>query len=115
MSEMEHKYYEDQKTERQMFCSKDVAAEHLDEVKKLIALVQPHLKNVLARQRRDYGIDEETFPMDYPVSEQAGDIDGTPVHNIGMERQCGKVDYRLKKLEDGGSSPGKTRGLTQLE
>ena len=25
-------------------------------------------------------------------------IDDTPVHNIGMERQCGQVDYRLKKL-----------------
>ena len=24
-------------------------------------------------------------------------IDETPVHNIEMERQCGKVDYRLKK------------------
>ncbi|KAI4823838.1 hypothetical protein KUCAC02_012393 [Chaenocephalus aceratus] len=36
--------------------------------------------------------------MDYPVSEQASNIDDTPVHNIGMERQCGKVDYRLKKL-----------------
>ncbi|QQP57996.1 Hypothetical protein FKW44_003170 [Caligus rogercresseyi] len=36
--------------------------------------------------------------MDYPVSEQASNIDGTPVHNIGMERQCGKVDYKLKKL-----------------
>lgn len=76
----------------------DVAAEHLDEVKKLTDLMLPHLKTVLARQRRDYGIDEETFPMDYPVSEQASNIDGTPVHNIGMERQCGKVDYRLKKL-----------------
>uniref|UniRef100_A0AAV2MI12 Uncharacterized protein n=1 Tax=Knipowitschia caucasica TaxID=637954 RepID=A0AAV2MI12_KNICA len=86
-------------TEEVLNSVSDVAAEHLDEVKKLIALMQPHLKTVLARQRRDYGIDEETFPMDYPVSEQAGDIDGTPVHNIGMERQCGKVDYRLKKLE----------------
>ncbi|KAK5923233.1 hypothetical protein CgunFtcFv8_000222 [Champsocephalus gunnari] len=36
--------------------------------------------------------------MDYPVSEQASNIDDTPVHNIGMERQCGEVDYRLKKL-----------------
>ena len=36
--------------------------------------------------------------MEYPVSEQATNIDDTPVHNIGMERQCGKVDYRLKKF-----------------
>ncbi|QQP50653.1 Hypothetical protein FKW44_011728 [Caligus rogercresseyi] len=85
-------------TEEVLNSVSDVAAEHLDEVKKLTDLMLPHLKTVLARQRRDYGIDEETFPMDYPVSEQASNIDGTPVHNIGMERQCGKVDYRLKKL-----------------
>ena len=36
--------------------------------------------------------------MDYAVSDQATNIDETAVHNIGMERQCGKVDYRLKKL-----------------
>ncbi|KAJ4945964.1 hypothetical protein JOQ06_023642 [Pogonophryne albipinna] len=84
-------------TEEVLNSVSDVAAEHLDEVKKLTDLMQPHLQTVLARQRRDYGIDEETFPMDYPVSEQAN-IDDTPVHNIGMERQCGKVDYRLKML-----------------
>ncbi|KAK1882685.1 ATP-dependent zinc metalloprotease FtsH [Dissostichus eleginoides] len=85
-------------TEEVLNSVSDVAAEHLDEVKKLTDLMQPHLQTVQARQRRDYGIDEETFPMDYPVSEQASNIDDTPVHNIGMERQCGKVDYRLKKL-----------------
>ncbi|QQP38065.1 Hypothetical protein FKW44_018543 [Caligus rogercresseyi] len=85
-------------TEEVLNSVSDVAAEHLDEVKKLTDLMLPHLKTVLARQRRDYGIDEETFPMVYLVSEQASNIDGTPVHNIGMERQCGKVDYRLKKL-----------------
>ncbi|KAK1878430.1 Dihydroorotate dehydrogenase B (NAD(+)) catalytic subunit [Dissostichus eleginoides] len=85
-------------TEEVLNSVSDVAAEHLDEVKKLTDLMQPHLQTVLARQRRDYGIDEENFPMDYPVSEQASNIDDTPVHNIGMERQCGKVDYRLKKL-----------------
>ncbi|KAJ8395920.1 hypothetical protein AAFF_G00026280 [Aldrovandia affinis] len=36
--------------------------------------------------------------MDYPVSDQASNIDETLMHNIGMERQCGKVDYRLRKL-----------------
>ena len=76
----------------------DIAEEHIDEVRKLANLMLPHLQTVLARQRRDYGIDDEAFLMDYPVSEQASNIDETPVHNIGMERQCGKVDYRLKKL-----------------
>ena len=76
----------------------DLAEEHIEEVKKLTNLMLPHLQTVLARQRKDYGIDEETFPMEYPVSDQATKIDETPVHNIGMERQCGKVDYRLRKL-----------------
>ncbi|KAJ8395923.1 hypothetical protein AAFF_G00026310 [Aldrovandia affinis] len=76
----------------------DLAAEHVEEVKKLANLMLPHLQTVLARQRRDYGIDEEAFQMDYPVSDQESNIDETPVHNIGMERQCGKVDYRLRKL-----------------
>ena len=75
----------------------DIAEEHKEEVYKLANLMLPHLQTVLARQRRDYGIDEESFEMDFPVFDQAAKIDETPVHNIGMERQCGKVDYRLKK------------------
>ena len=58
----------------------------------------PELRTVLARQRRDYGLDKETFPPTFPVEEQATNIDDTPVHNISMERFCGTVDYRLKKL-----------------
>ena len=69
-----------------------------EDVIKLTNLMLPHLQKVLARQRRDYGIDEESFPREYPVEEQATNIDDTPVHNIGMERQCSKVDYRLQKL-----------------
>ncbi|KAJ8367646.1 hypothetical protein AAFF_G00313980 [Aldrovandia affinis] len=76
----------------------DLAAEHVEEVKKLTNLMLPHLQTVLARQRRDYGIDEEAFQMDYPVSDQASYIDETSVHNISMERQHGKVDYKLTKL-----------------
>eukprot|EP00058_Branchiostoma_floridae_P018115 XP_002603604.1 hypothetical protein BRAFLDRAFT_93148 [Branchiostoma floridae] len=85
-------------TEEVLSSVSDVAEEHMEEVKKLTNLMLPHMQTVLARQRRDYGIDEESFPMDYPVSDQASNIDETPVHNIGMERQCGKVDHRLKKL-----------------
>ena len=47
---------------------------------KLTNLILPHLQQ-LARQRRDYGIDEESFSQQYPVEEKA------------MERQCGNVDY----------------------
>ena len=64
----------------------------------MVKLTNLHLQQVLARQRRDYGIDEETFPQQYPVEEQASNIDDTPVHNTGMERQCGKVDYRLQQI-----------------
>lgn len=58
----------------------------------------PELRTVLARQRRDYGISEE-FPAQYPVEEQAANIDEAPVHNLDAERNFGKVDYRLKKIQ----------------
>ncbi len=35
--------------------------------------------------------------MDLPVFDQAAKIDETQVNYIGMERQCGKFDYWLKK------------------
>ena len=75
-----------------------VAEEHTEEVLKLVNLIIPNLRTVLARQRRDYGISED-FPAQFPVDEQAPVIDDTPVHNLGMERQCGTVDHRLKKLQ----------------
>ena len=75
-----------------------MANEYLEDVVELTNLMLPHLQQVLARQRRDYGIDEKSFPQQYPVEEQASNIDDTPVHNIGMERQCGKVNYRLQNL-----------------
>ena len=37
----------------------------------MINLMLPHLRKLLARQRRDYGIDEESFPQQYSVEEQA--------------------------------------------
>ena len=76
----------------------DLAEDHIDDVRKLTNLMLPELQTVLARQRKDYGIDQDEYEMEYPIFEQAENIDETPVHNIGMERQCGKVDYRLKKF-----------------
>ena len=76
----------------------EVAAEYKGEVVQLINFMLPELKTVLARQRRDYGIDEELFPVQYPIEKQTANLDDTPVHNIGMERLCGLVDYRLHKL-----------------
>ena len=76
----------------------DIAKEHMDEVKTLTNFILPECRTVLARQRRDYGISDE-FPAQYPVEEQAANIDETPVNNLAMERQFGTVDYRLKKLK----------------
>ena len=58
----------------------------------------PELKTVLARQRRDYGISED-FHSQYPVKQKAANIDEAPVHNLDAERNFGKVDYRLKKIQ----------------
>ena len=80
-----------------LFAVTDLAEEHKEEVIKLTKLMLPEMKTGLARQRRDYGIDEESFPAQFPVEEQAEKKDDTPVHNIGMERLCGKIDYRLHK------------------
>ena len=75
-----------------------VVSDNADEVIKLTNLMLPELKTVLARQRRDYGLDQENFPAQFPVENQATNLDDTPVHNIGMERFHGLVDYRLKKM-----------------
>ena len=76
------------------------ANEYIGEATMVANLTMEELRIVLARQRRDYGIDEELFPAEFPVLDQAGNIDDTPVTNIGMERSCGKVDYRLQKLKN---------------
>ena len=68
------------------------------EVISLANLCLPELRTVLARQRRDYGISED-FPAQYPVEQQAANIDEAPVHNLDAERNVGKVDYRLKKIQ----------------
>ena len=62
----------------------------------------PELKTVLARQRQDYGI-SEAFQPQYPVEDQAANVDDTPVINIAMEWLCGKVDYRIHKLKELGA------------
>ena len=74
-----------------------MASEHKEEVMKLAEGMLPHLRTVIARQRRDYGIDEERFPSQYPVESQSANIDQTPVHNLAAERACWKIDYRLKR------------------
>ena len=75
-----------------------VALDHKEELVMLTNLMLSEMKIVLARQRRDYGVDEEAFPAVYPIEKQASNINGTPVNNCGMESFCGQVDYRAKKL-----------------
>ena len=77
-----------------------MALQHKVEVIKLANLTMAELRVVLARQRRDYGIGKEAFPPQFPVQEPAANVDDAPVHNMGMERICGKVDYRLEKLKN---------------
>ena len=76
---------------------REAAEENMEECVTLLNLCLPEMKTVLARQRRDYGISDE-FEPEYPVFDQAANVDDTPVNNIAMERVCGKVDQRLKKL-----------------
>ena len=77
-----------------------LAKEFTEEVVKVANLTMEEARIVLARQRRDYGIDEDQFPAQYPVMEQATNINDTPVNNVVCERTCGKVDYRLQKLKN---------------
>ena len=65
---------------------------------KLVNMMREDLRTVLGRQRRDYGLDQERFPVEFPVEQQAENVDDCPVTNLDMERACGKVDYREKKL-----------------
>lgn len=73
------------------------AEEYQTEVVKLAGLMVPELREVLARQRRDYGIDEERFPPQFPVEQQAANIEDAPTHNMAGERDHGWIDYRLHK------------------
>lgn len=74
-----------------------LAEEYRTEVMKLAGLMLPELREVLARQRRDYGVDEERFPPQFPVEQQASNIEDTPTHNMAGERDHGWIDYRLHK------------------
>ena len=68
----------------------------------------PYLGTVLARQRRDYGIDEERFPSQYPVESQAANIDQTPEHNLAADRLQDQEDTQPSSSEQGPAS-GDTR------
>ena len=77
----------------------ETAHENEKDVIMLINLMLPELATTLARQRRDYGLDMENFPAQFPIDDQANNIDDTPTNNMDMERLMGKTDYRLQKLQ----------------
>ena len=78
---------------------KQHAMEQIDDAVKLSNFILPELKTFLARQRRYYGINEASFSAQFPIEEQASNIDDPQVTNLAMERQCGTPDYRLPKLK----------------
>ena len=82
----------------------EVAHEHETDVLMLVNHLLPELGKTLARQRRDYGLDEEAFPVEFRVEEQAMNIDDTPTNNMEMERLMGRTDYRLQKLQTLGAA-----------
>ena len=75
---------------------RDTAQDHIEDCVGLLNLIFPAMQKCLAKQRRDYSLSDE-FPAEYPVFDQAKNVDDTPVHNLAMENQCGTVDYRLHK------------------
>ena len=77
---------------------REVGEEHVEDVVLLVNHMLPELATTLARQWRDYGLDTENFPVQYPVQEQASNVDDTPTNNKDMERLMGLSDQRLKKL-----------------
>ena len=78
---------------------KSFSAEFGEEGISLVNFMLPKLRQVLGRQRRDYCLDQTAFPAQFPVEQQAENIDDCPVTNLEMERFCGKVDYRQNKLK----------------
>ena len=58
----------------------------------------PEIRQMMARQGR--GINEESFPAKYSVEDQASMVDDKPVHNNGVERQYGEIDYILQKMRN---------------
>ena len=77
----------------------EVAQKHEEDVLLLINHMLPQLGQTVAKQRRDYGLDQELYPPEFPVEEQASNVDDTPTNDMDMERLMGKTDYRLQKLQ----------------
>ena len=64
---------------------KDVTQEYEEDIILLINIMLPELDITLAKQRRDYSLDPDIFPPQYPIADQASNIDDTPANNMDME------------------------------
>lgn len=74
----------------------EMASLHINECISLANRFMPEMADVLAMQRGKF-YDFGEYKKEFPIFEQASNIDMTPVNNLEMERQCGDTDHRLKK------------------
>ena len=73
------------------------AKAHMDDCIKLANFVLPMIKNTVISQRgSEYGFCSK--PSDFPVLEQAKNIDDVPQNNLHMESYCGRVAAYAEKL-----------------
>ena len=73
------------------------AKAHMDDCLKLANFVLPMIKNTIISQRgSEYGFSSE--PSDFPILEQAKNIDDVPENNLHMESYCGRVAAYVDKL-----------------
>ena len=78
---------------------KEFSRSHLDECVELAGVIAVEMDNVLASQRGKYYECGGETP-EFPVFEQAANVDRTITNNLQIERACGDHDNRFKKKSD---------------
>ena len=68
----------------------------INDAVQLINYLRPGILKILKQQRKEYYLQNET---EFPVKKQAENIDDVPVHNLGMERYCGKDASLIDKFK----------------
>ena len=79
-----------------------------------VNFIRPELADLLVQQLNDYGIVDG--PREFPIEEQADDIDEIPIHNFAMENYCGKDAQLIEKYGtvDGASRSKLIKGTEKL-
>ena len=77
---------------------KEVALEHEEDVLMLINLMLPELGKTLGKQRRDYGLDEETFPVEFRFEETFSKLLNKDVRSSYLNRNILGLRTRPPKL-----------------